>query len=56
MMNRVMNSDNPMRIWLGGSCGVPIAWRRNEKPMMMRVNDVTDRMMDRGRPSTRDGL
>src|SRR3712207_8164188 len=29
-------------IWFGGSCGVPSACRRNDRTMMMRVNEVTD--------------
>ena len=41
------------RIWLGGiCCTVPMAWRKNENTMMMRVNEVTHRMMDGARDST----
>src|SRR3954454_7474461 len=35
-----MNSDRPMRIWLGGNCCVPMAWRRSDSTITMRVKLV----------------
>src|SRR4051812_47138160 len=40
MIRNVMNSESPMRIWLGGSCCVPSACRRSESTMMIRVKLV----------------
>ena len=42
MMKIVRKSDSPASTWLGGSCGVPSAWRRNDITMMMRVKQVSD--------------
>ena len=35
-----MNSDRPIRIWLGGNCCVPSAWRSSDSTMTMRVKLV----------------
>jgi len=43
MMKSERKSDNPINTWLGGNCGVPSAWRKNDSTMTMRVNEVTDR-------------
>src|SRR5262245_39496828 len=40
MIRKVMNSDRPMRTWLGGNCCVPTAWRSRERTMMIRVKLV----------------
>ena len=36
----VMNIAKPMRIWLGGNCCVPIAWRNSDSTITMRVKLV----------------
>ena len=43
MIKRVKKSASPIRTWLGGDCWVPIALRRNESTMMIRVKLVRDR-------------
>lgn len=40
-MTNVMNMARLARIWVGGNCWTPIAWRRKLKTMMMRVKLVT---------------
>src|SRR5476651_19338 len=37
-----MASESPSSTWFGGKVGVPIACRRNDMTMMMRVNEVTE--------------
>lgn len=41
MITKVMKMASLARTWLGGICIVPMAWRRKEKTMMIRVNEVT---------------
>ena len=38
--NNVMNSARPTSTWFGGVCWVPMAVRRIDKVMMMRVKPV----------------
>jgi hypothetical protein len=40
MIKKVRKIDNPIIIWFGGVCWVPIACRRNEKTTASRVKDV----------------
>src|SRR5688500_6045956 len=40
MIRNVMNSESPIRIWLGGNCCVPSACRSRESTMMSRVKLV----------------
>ena len=42
MMKSERKSESPINTWLGGNCGVPSAWRKNESTITMRVNEVTD--------------
>ena len=52
MITKVMNMARLARIWLGGMAGVPMAWRRKWKTMMIRVKDVTVNMMAGARERT----
>ena len=52
MTKKVRNSDRPMRTWLGGACRVPIACRRSDSTMTMRVkrgHHQQDRRQERER-------
>ena len=40
MTNSERNSDSPIRTWLGGDCCRPIAWRRIDSTIRMRVKLV----------------
>src|SRR3990170_2981295 len=52
MIKKVRNRARPMRIWLGGICWVPRAWRRKENTTTRRVKEVTIIMMAGARERT----
>src|SRR4051812_38581836 len=52
MTRKVMKRESPMRIWLGGSCWAPRAWRRRDMTMTMRVKQVVMRRMEGARVRT----
>ncbi len=52
MMTTVMKMARLTMIWFGGICGVPMAWRRKWKTMMIRVKEVTVRRIAGASEST----